>query len=78
MAQEEQIYVVGEEVPQSGIYQVMHYQHRLYHEAILTEGSTFPPCATCGDKVRFRVVQTANAIDADRDFRRRRAARSSR
>ncbi len=68
---EEQSFKPGEVVPESGIYQVMHYQHRLYHEATLVRGSLFPQCLQCEDRVRFRLVMTAAHIDADRDFRKR-------
>ncbi len=81
MAEDDRIYSAGDLVPESGIYQVMHYRHRLYHEATLLRGSVFPPCTFCGEKVRFRLVHTANHIEHDRDFKRKgnksRSAKSS-
>ncbi len=74
---EEQVYKPGDTVPESGIYQVMHYQHRLYHEATLVRGSRFPECLQCQERVRFRLVATAAHIDTDRDFHRRLKAKAS-
>ncbi len=74
---EEQVYKPGDEVPESGIYQVMHYQHRLYHEAVLVGGSRFPECQQCEQRVRFRLVGTAAHIEDDRDFRKRAKAKAS-
>ena len=58
----------GEKVPSSGVYRVLHKGHRTEHEATLREGEEFPTCTVCERDVRFRLVQSANLIDRDRDF----------
>jgi hypothetical protein len=65
----EQVYKPGEKPPLAGIYQVMHYRHRLYHEVTILEGHEFPLCRGCGDRVRFRLVRPAEGVEQDRDFR---------
>jgi len=47
-----------EKIPESGIYRVVHAQHRLPHEVTLLKGQVFPPCARCHDEVRFELVRT--------------------
>ncbi len=42
----------GDRVPDSGLYWVHHYQHRLAHLARIRYQS-FPECAQCGERVRF-------------------------
>lgn len=46
-------YSPGDWVPADGIYEVHHDQHRLIHEATLTEGIRFPICRKCGTQARF-------------------------
>jgi len=58
----------GQKVPSSGVYRVLHKDHRDEHDATLREGELFPTCTVCANGVRFRLVQSANLIDADRDF----------
>jgi hypothetical protein len=59
----------GEEVPQSGIYEVVHDRaHREAHEVVMISGEHFPDCETCKDKVRFRLIRTAPYIFQDEDF----------
>ena len=53
----------GEVVPQSGIYQVVHAEHRLAHEVTLLRANPFPPCAECGNKVVFALLR---AVTVDR------------
>jgi len=47
----------GDLVPQSGIYQVIHGEHRLPHEVTLLRANPFPPCAKCGNKVTFKLLR---------------------
>lgn len=65
----EQVYKPGEKPPLAGIYQVLHYRHRLYHEVTMLDGRVFPSCRECGDRVRFRLVREAAHIEEDHDFR---------
>jgi len=58
----------GDKVPQSGIYQVAHYQHRMPHEAVITDQHPFPTCRVCGARVRYKLSRGADPIEDDRDF----------
>jgi hypothetical protein len=50
---------VGDEVPESGIYRVIHRQHRVPHEVTLLQGEKFPPCDLCDDAVVFKLLRLA-------------------
>ena len=59
----------GDIVKQSGIYEVLHdREHRAAHDVVMLAGDAFPPCETCEQKVRFRLVRTAPYIFQDADF----------
>ena len=47
----------GDVVPQSGIYSVVHDEHRLPHEVTLLRADSFPPCSKCGVLVTFKLVR---------------------
>jgi hypothetical protein len=55
-------------IPESGIYQVLHYRHRLYNDVVILEGEDFPACSECGSNVRFRLVRAAPRLELDRNF----------
>ncbi len=62
-------YRPGDTVRQSGIYEVVHDRaHRDSHEVVMISGDRFPPCETCRDRVRFRMVRSATYIFFDQDF----------
>jgi hypothetical protein len=62
-------YTAGDPVPQSGIYEVVHARaHRAAHEVVMLSGDVFPPCDSCDQAVRFRLVRTAPYIFQDEDF----------
>lgn len=56
-------YKTGEVVPHSGIYRVSHNEHRLPHEVTLLRANSFPPCAKCGNTVRYKLLR---AVTVDR------------
>lgn len=59
----------GDAVRQSGIYEALHDgRHRAPHEVVMIEADLFPPCDTCADRVRFRLIRTAPYIFTDEDF----------
>lgn len=58
----------GEQVPVSGVYAVVHTEHRPQHEVTLLENEMFPRCSACGEQVRFQLVRQAATIAADADF----------
>ena len=51
------LYKSPDTIPVSGIYRVIHAQHRLPHEVTLIAGQVFPPCAQCHEEVRFELVR---------------------
>lgn len=59
-------YTTGLRIPQSGIYKVIHSQHRLPHDVTLLAGQYFPRCASCGTAVQFELVRAAQGIDESR------------
>lgn len=54
------LYLPGERVRMSGVYEVMHASHRAPHEGLLWEDETFPRCQQCGGKVIFRLLRRVN------------------
>ena len=64
----DEVFQPADPVPESGVYQVQHYRHRLYHEVTICRGGNFPLCSECGTNVRFRLVRTAPPIELDRNF----------
>ena len=56
-------YRSSEKIPVSGIYRVVHAQHRLPHEVTLLEGQTFPPCVKCHDEVTFELVRAVPTLE---------------
>ena len=59
----------GESVRETGIYEVLHDgEHRSAHEVVMLQADTFPPCDSCEDRVRFRLIRTAPYIFQDEDF----------
>jgi hypothetical protein len=47
---------------------VIHYQHRMRHEAMMRRGERFPACNKRGNRVAFRLSSTAEPVISDRDF----------
>ncbi|HZS28712.1 MAG TPA: hypothetical protein VFB76_15905 [Candidatus Angelobacter sp.] len=50
----------GEIVPDSGVYWVIHKEHRPAHLNELRAAETFPHCKQCKDEVRFELLSDAN------------------
>ena len=64
----------GESVPETGVYWVYHYAHRISHPARLLRGERFPECHECGERVRFEPavesgVDKAQSIRTYNDFK---------
>jgi len=53
-------------IPESGIYRVIHAQHRLPHEVTLLGGQVFPPCGKCHEEVRFELVRELPELERER------------
>lgn len=64
----DEFYLPEEEVPATGIYQALHYRHRVGHEVVISRGRVFPACSECGNNLRFRLVRAAPHIYEDRNF----------
>lgn len=60
------LYKSADTIPESGIYRVVHAQHRLPHEVTLLGGQTFPPCAQCREDVRFELVRELPELERQR------------
>jgi hypothetical protein len=64
----DEVFQPGDRVLESGVYQVLHYRHRLYHEVTVVRENSFPHCSECGNNVRFRLVRSAPLVGDDRNF----------
>jgi hypothetical protein len=64
-----QIFLPGEPVPETGIYEVIHDRsHRASHEVVMHGQDLFPACDQCDTRVRFKLIRTAPYIFDDEDF----------
>ena len=62
------LYAPAEEVPESGIYELIHECGE--QETILfLRAALFPDCEECGEAVRYKIVRTAPYIFQDEDFK---------
>lgn len=60
----------GDDVPNSGIYKVIHdTRHTEDHEVTCVYGKPFPPCNHCGHKVRFVLARAAKHISRHDNFK---------
>lgn len=63
------VYHPGQDVPRSGIYDVIHdANHRTHHQVTCVAGNRFPPCRNCGDKVGYRLFEAALHLVEDETF----------
>jgi len=64
------IFKPGDEVPESGIYRVVHDPvHVGAHEVTAVKGEHFPPCNRCGHHPRFTLQRAAHHIHKHEHFR---------
>lgn len=49
------VFVPDEQVPVSGVYRVVHNEHRPEHLVCAVAGDVFPRCRKCGISVRFKL-----------------------
>ncbi len=61
-------YKPGQMVPISGIYTVIHVDHRGTHEALAIRGDVFPACRMCKSQVRFQIAQVVPRVTHDFDL----------
>ncbi len=64
----EKVFRAGDLAPDSGVYSVVHEDHRPTHAATVFKGERFPACSRCGDRVRFVLSRPAVLISEDLDF----------
>lgn len=64
----ENAFRVRQKVPQTGLYRVFHYQHRMPHDVMMKQGELFPACNKCGEHVFFRFSTAAEPLSTDHDF----------
>jgi hypothetical protein len=68
-SQHSSIFLPGQPVPESGIYEVIHEKvHRQAHEAVMYRNDPFPVCDQCEKRVRFKLIRSAPYIFDDEDF----------
>jgi hypothetical protein len=59
----------GDEVPNSGIYKVIHDPaHAREHEVTCVYGKKFPPCGECAHP-RFMLIRAAQHIGSNEHFK---------
>ena len=58
----------GETVAVSGVYRVVHAQHRPDHEVLALNGDILPGCRVCGGEVRFYLEKTIEYASHDWDL----------
>ena len=58
----------GDVIPEIGIYEPIENAHRGPHEVVMIKSDLFPPCNTCADRVRFRLIRSVPYIFSDVDF----------
>jgi hypothetical protein len=59
---------VSEEIPESGVYRVVHAGHRVNHEVLLLAGEKFPRCSRCDRNVHFELLRAVPQIEKDENF----------
>ena len=52
----------GQKIAESGIYRVVHKNHRLPHEVTLLRDQLFPRCSRCEESVYFELLRSAPDI----------------
>jgi hypothetical protein len=58
----------GTKAPNSGVYRVYHYQHRMPHSVIVLKDDLLPMCHYCGDHVEFVELMDGDLAGSDYDF----------
>jgi hypothetical protein len=61
-------YLPGEMAPVTGVYRVVHQEHRPDHDAVIIRGENLPACRRCKGAVQFIVQSQASHITHDFDF----------
>jgi hypothetical protein len=64
----------GVTVPTSGVYRVRHESHRAEHLVTAIKGERLPACRSCGANVSFELMDAADYVMQERDFKQMLAA----
>ena len=56
------------QVPESGVYRVVHSEHREPHFVTAIRGEVFPPCRKCRDRVRYSLALASEYVVYDWDL----------
>jgi hypothetical protein len=59
----------GDRAPETGIYRVVHVNHRLPHEVVILKDEQFPRYAKCLAAVRFDLIHAAPDLFRHRGHR---------
>ena len=74
-----QVFQVGEKVPFSGVYKVVHAQeHSQAHHVTAVSGDAFPGCLQCCNEVQFELLMCALHIKVHPLFDHRQASKTRR
>lgn len=60
-------FTAGDQVPETGIYEICHEQGSK-GTAVFLRFDYFPPCSCCSTRVRYRMVHAAPHVMEDIDF----------
>ena len=55
----------GCSISESGVYRVIHAEHRLPREITLIKDQSFPRCSKCAEPVYFELVRSAPFVGAN-------------
>ena len=58
----------GSQVPESGVYRVVHSEHREPHFVTAIKGEVFPPCRKCRNLVRYSLALASEYVVYDWDL----------
>jgi hypothetical protein len=58
----------GQMAPETGIYSVVHLEHRHDHKVTMIRGEEFPECRVCKSEVSFYLVCAVTHVTHDFDF----------
>ena len=64
----EKQYAPGSHALVSGMYRVIHHEHRAVHGVVVIKGDGFPPCRTCRNRVRYALYEKADYVAHDWDL----------
>ena len=65
---ESKVLSAGSPVPESGVYRVVHSEHREPHFVTAIKGEVFPPCRKCRNLVRYSLALASEYVVYDWDL----------